>query len=105
MESISVQIRTAARDFSTTRSVAQTLGKNHGLDNSIGLSRLAGDSGILFAARRITMFKVGRRGLRRMVLALGLLVLAVFSDSGVRMNNPASLVLPNLGRVMALYGA
>ena len=51
------------------------------------------------------MFKLGSRGFRRMVLALGFLVLAVFSDSGVRLNTPASLVLPNLGSVMALYGA
>ena len=51
------------------------------------------------------MFKLGSRGLRRMALALGFLVLAVFSDSGARMNKRAGLVLPNVGNVMALYGA
>ena len=51
------------------------------------------------------MFKLSTRGLRRMALALGFLVLAVFSDSGVRINKHASLVLPQLGNVMALYGA
>src|SRR5262249_14707031 len=50
------------------------------------------------------MFKLGSRGLRRMTLASGFLVLAIFSDSGVRMNNHASLVLPHLGNVMAFYG-
>ena len=51
------------------------------------------------------MFKLGSRGLRRMVLALGFLVLAVFSDSGARMNKHADLVLSRVGNVMALYGA
>src|SRR5438132_7143119 len=51
------------------------------------------------------MFKLGNRGPRRMALVLGFLVLAVFSDSAVRMNKHASLVLPQLGNVMALYGA
>ena len=51
------------------------------------------------------MFKLGRRGLRRMALALGFLVLTVLSDSGARMNKHAVLVLPQLGNVMALYGA
>ena len=65
----------------------------------------AGDSGLLFEGRRITMFKLGSRCLQRMAMALGFLVLAVFSDSGVRMNKHTSLVLPQLGNVMALYGA
>ena len=50
------------------------------------------------------MFKLGSRGVRRMALALGFLVLTVLSDSGARMNKHASLVL-QLGNVMALYGA
>jgi len=50
------------------------------------------------------MFKRGSRGLRRMTLASGFLVLAIFSDSGMRMNKHASLVLPQLGNVMAFYG-
>jgi hypothetical protein len=50
------------------------------------------------------MFKLGSRGLRRMALALGFLGLAVFSDSGARMNEHADLVLSRLGNVMALYG-
>jgi len=53
----------------------------------------------------MTMFKLDSRGLRRMAMALGFLVLTVFSGSGVRMNKHASLVLPQLGNVMALYGA
>ena len=44
------------------------------------------------------MFKLGSRGLRRMTLASGFLVLAIFSDSGVRMNKHASLVRLDLLR-------
>src|SRR5712691_3380475 len=66
---------------------------------------LAGDSGLLFDGRRITMFKLSSRGLRRIALVLGFLVLTVLSDSGARMNKHAGLVLPQLGNVMALYGA
>ena len=51
------------------------------------------------------MFKLSSRGLRRIALALGFLVLAVFSDSSARMNKHAGLVLPHVGNVMALYGA
>jgi hypothetical protein len=51
------------------------------------------------------MFKLSSRSLRRMALALGFLVLAVFSDSSARMNKHAGLVLPHVGNVMALYGA
>ena len=50
------------------------------------------------------MFKLSSRSLRRMALALGFLVLAVFSDSS-RMNKHHGLVLPHVGNVMALYGA
>ena len=51
------------------------------------------------------MFKLGSRGLGRMALALGFLVLAVFSGSSARMNKHAGLVLPHVGNAMALYGA
>jgi hypothetical protein len=51
------------------------------------------------------MFRLGNRGLRRMTLALGFLVLAVFSDSAGRIQKHISMVLPQLGNVMALYGA
>ena len=51
------------------------------------------------------MFKVSNRGLRRIALVLGFLILTVLSDSGARMNKHAGLVLPQLGNVMALYGA
>ena len=51
------------------------------------------------------MFKLSSRGLRRIALVLGFLVLTVLSDSGARMNKHAGLVLPQLGNVMALYGA
>ena len=51
------------------------------------------------------MFKLGSRGIRRMALILGFLVLAAFSDPGARMNKHAGLVLPQLGNVMALCGA
>ena len=51
------------------------------------------------------MFKLSSRSLRRMALALGFLVLAVFSGSSARMNKHAGLVLPHVGNVMALYGA
>ena len=50
------------------------------------------------------MFKLSSRGLRRIALVLGFLVLTVLSDSGARMNKHAGLVLPQLGNVMALYG-
>ena len=51
------------------------------------------------------MFKLGSRGIRRMALVLGFLVLVSFSDSGARMNKRADLVLSRVGNVMALYGA
>ena len=51
------------------------------------------------------MFKLSSRGLRRIALVLGFLVLTVLSDSGARMNKHAGLVLPQLGNVMALYSA
>lgn len=51
------------------------------------------------------MFKLSSRGLRRIALVLGFLVLTVLSDSGARMNKHAALFLPQLGNVMALYGA
>ena len=51
------------------------------------------------------MFKLGSRGLRRMALALGFLVLAVFSDSGTRINKHAGPFVSRVGNVMALYGA
>ena len=51
------------------------------------------------------MFKLSSRGLRRIALVLGFLVLTVLSDSGARMNKHAGLVLPQLGNVMALCGA
>ena len=51
------------------------------------------------------MFKLSSSSLRRMALALGFLVLAVFSDSPARMDKHAALVLPHVGNVMALYGA
>src|SRR5262245_30534388 len=51
------------------------------------------------------MFKLGSRGLRRIALALGFLVLGFFSDCAVRMNTNASLVLSQQDNVMARYGA
>ena len=51
------------------------------------------------------MFKLGSRGIRRMALILGFLVLSAFSDSGARMNKRADLVLSRVGNLMALYGA
>ena len=51
------------------------------------------------------MFKLSNRGLRRIALVLGFLILTVLSDSEARMNKHAGLVLPRLGNVMALYGA
>jgi hypothetical protein len=58
-----------------------------------------------FEERRLTMFKIGNRRLRRMALALGFLVLAFFAGSGARMNKHAGLLPPDVGNVMALYGA
>ena len=51
------------------------------------------------------MFKLGSRGIRRMALVLGFLVLAAFSDPGARMNKHANLVPSRVGNLMALYGA
>ena len=51
------------------------------------------------------MFKLGSRGIRRMALVLGFLVLAALSDPGTRMNKHADLVLSRAGNLMALYGA
>jgi hypothetical protein len=51
------------------------------------------------------VFKLSNRGLRRIALVLGFLILTVLSDSEARMNKHAGLVLPQLGNVMALYGA
>ena len=51
------------------------------------------------------MFKLGSRGIHRMALVLGFLVLAALSDPGTRMNKHADLVLSRVGNLMALYGA
>jgi len=51
------------------------------------------------------MFKLGTRGLGRLALALGFLVLTVFSDPGARINKRAGLGLSGAGSAMALYGA
>jgi hypothetical protein len=51
------------------------------------------------------MFKPGSRGPRRTVLALGFLIMAVFSGSSVRTNKQTGLVLPHLGNMMAIYAA
>ncbi|PWU04042.1 MAG: hypothetical protein C5B51_17600 [Terriglobia bacterium] len=51
------------------------------------------------------MFKLGSRGIRRMALTLGLLAVAMFSDSPARMNKRVGQVHPNAGNLMVLYGA
>ncbi len=51
------------------------------------------------------MFKLGSHGLRRTVLALGLLVVVAFVDSGARTDKHAGVVLSRPGNIMALYGA
>jgi len=51
------------------------------------------------------MFKPGSRGLRRMALVLGFLTVATFSGTSARTNKRASLVLPHVTNMMAVYGA
>ena len=51
------------------------------------------------------MFTPGCCGLRRMVLVLGFLTVAIFSGTSARTNKPAGLVLPHVTNMMAIYGA
>jgi hypothetical protein len=51
------------------------------------------------------MSKLSNRGLRRLVLLLGFVTLAIFSGRTARTNKQAGAVPPHVANVMAMYGA
>ena len=51
------------------------------------------------------LFNMGRRCIRRTTLASGILALVVFSDPSARTNKQVGVALPQIGGLMALYGA
>jgi hypothetical protein len=53
----------------------------------------------------VTMSKLARFGLRRTALALGIVVVAVFSGPSAKTNKRAGLTPPDLRNLMAVYGA
>ena len=53
----------------------------------------------------MTTSKLARRGLRRTALALGIVVVAVFSGPSAKTNKRAGLTPPDIRNLMAVYGA
>ena len=53
----------------------------------------------------MTTFKLAGLGLRRMPLALGIVVVAVFSGPSATMNKRAGVTPPDIRNLMAVYGA